>query len=64
MQAPSWKTGSQHMAISSTSGCSMRGNEVSNSQSSSRTLGSSKVGKNWLVNTFSSSSRGQSSARK
>lgn len=53
MRAPSWKTGSKHTAISSTSGCSARGNELSNSQSSGRTVGSSTGGGNWLVNTFS-----------
>lgn len=50
MQAPTWKTGSQHRAISSTSGCSMRGNEVYSSQSSGRTVGSSIGGKTgWLT---------------
>ena len=53
MPAPSWKTGSKHTAISSTSGCSAMGNELSNSQSSGRTVGSSTGGGNWLVNTFS-----------
>lgn len=52
MLAPSWKTGSQHIAISSTSGCSMRGNEVSNSHSASRSVGSSIEEENWLFDTF------------
>lgn len=53
MQAPWWKTGYQHMAISSTSGCSVRGNELNNSLSSSKAVGFSIGRKNWLVNTFS-----------